>query len=69
MTPSREEYLYKLQDLSEHSHTGNYIAEVIGEVIEKIGPNKILAIVSDNASNVQNARKIIEEKYPNIKNV
>jgi len=69
MTPSREEYLYKLQDLSEHSHTGNYVAEVIGEIIERIGPNKISAIVSDNASNVRNARKIIEEKYPNIENV
>ena len=69
MTPSREEYLYKLQDLSEHSHTSNYIAEVIGEVIEKIGSNKISAIMSDNASNVQNTCKIIEEKYPNIENV
>ncbi|GBC35647.2 ribonuclease H-like domain-containing protein [Rhizophagus irregularis DAOM 181602=DAOM 197198] len=69
MTPSREEYLFKLQDLSDYSHTGNYVAEVIGEVIDKIGPNKISAVVSDNASNVRNARKIIEEKYPNIENV
>ena len=52
MTPSREKYLYKLVDLSEHSHTANYVAEVIEEVIEKIGPNKISAIVSDNAANV-----------------
>ena len=69
MTPSREEYLYKLVDLSEHSHTANYVAEVIKEVIEKIGPNKISAIVSDNAANVRNARRIIQEKYPNIENV
>ncbi|PKC53028.1 hypothetical protein RhiirA1_316561, partial [Rhizophagus irregularis] len=54
---------------SDYSHTGNYVAEVIGEVIDKIGPNKISAVVSDNASNVRNARKIIEEKYPNIENV
>lgn len=69
MTSSREEYLYKLVDLSEHSHTSNYIAEVIGEVIEKIGPNKISAVVSDNAANVRNAREIIQEKYPNIENI
>ena len=56
-------------DLSEHSHTANYVAEVIKEVIEKIGPNKISAIVSDNAANVRNARRIIQEKYPNIENV
>src|ERR1700728_5498891 len=58
MTPSRKEYLYKLADLSESSHTGNYLSEVIGEVIEKIGPNKISAIVSDNASNVRNAHEV-----------
>lgn len=69
MTPSREEYLYKLADLSENSHTGNYVAEVIGEIIEKIGPNKISAIVSDNAANVRNAREILQAKYPNIENV
>src|SRR5688500_13058199 len=69
MTPSRKEYLFKLQDLSDYSHTGNYITEVIGEVIDKIRPNKISAVVSNNALNVQNACKIIKEKYPNIENV
>ena len=69
MTPSREEYLYKLVDLSEHSHTANYIAEVTEEVIEKIGPNKISAIVSDNTINIRNAREILHEKYSNIKSV
>lgn len=69
MTPSRKEYLYKLVDLSDYSHTSDYLANVIGEVIEKIGSNKISAIVSDNASNVRNARKILQEKYPNIENV
>ena len=59
MTPSRKEYLYKLADLSESSHTGNYLSEVIGEVIEKIGPNKISAIVSDNASNVRNTGRTL----------
>ncbi|GBC53987.2 zinc finger BED domain-containing protein 1-like [Rhizophagus irregularis DAOM 181602=DAOM 197198] len=48
---------------------GNYVVEVIGEVIDKIGPNKISAVVSDNALNVRNACKIIKEKYPNIENV
>ncbi|CAJ0837947.1 13555_t:CDS:2, partial [Entrophospora sp. SA101] len=31
--------------------------------------NLTLAIVSDNASNVRNARAIIQQKYPNIENV
>ncbi|PKB98074.1 hypothetical protein RhiirA5_431992 [Rhizophagus irregularis] len=37
MTPSREEYLFKLQYLSDYSHIDNYIAES--------------AVVLDNASN------------------
>jgi len=69
MTPSRKEYLFKLADLSENSHTGNFLSEIIGEVIEKIGANKISAIVSDNASNVCSARQVIQNKYPNIENV
>lgn len=69
MTPSRKEYLYQLLDLSEVSHTAEYLAVVIEEIIESIGVNRISAIVSDNASNVQNTRAIIHEKYPNIENV
>lgn len=68
-TPSRKEYLYQLSDLSENSHTSTYLAEVIESVIDQIGANKIAAIVSDNASNVRNARELIQEKHPNIENI
>jgi hypothetical protein len=40
MTPTRKEYLFKLTDLSEESHTANYIFRVVSEIIDKIGPNK-----------------------------
>jgi hypothetical protein len=69
MTPSRKEYLYQLRDLSENSHTAEYLATIIEEAIEDIGANRISAVVSDNAANVKNARKIIHEKYPKIENV
>jgi hypothetical protein len=59
MTPTKEEYLYKLVDLSENSYTTNYVAQVVGEIIEKVGSNKISAIVSDNTANIRNARKIL----------
>nr|CAG8517339.1 15365_t:CDS:2 [Entrophospora candida] len=39
---------------------------VIEEVIESVGVNQISVIVSDNASNVQNAHAIIQQKYPYI---
>src|SRR3954466_1809943 len=66
MTPTSKEYLYKLVDLSENSHMANYVAQVVGEIIEKVGSNKISAIISNNAANIRNARKILQEKYPNI---
>ena len=69
MTPSRKEYLYQLSDLSENSHTAEYLATLIEDVIKDIGTDRFSAIVSDNAANVKNARKIIHEKYPKIENV
>ncbi|RIA78711.1 hypothetical protein C1645_842544 [Glomus cerebriforme] len=39
------------------------------EIIEQIGPEKFSAIVSDAEANIQNAHKIITEKYPNILNL
>ncbi|GET55701.1 ribonuclease H-like domain-containing protein [Rhizophagus irregularis DAOM 181602=DAOM 197198] len=69
MTPSRKEYLYQLSDLSENSHTAEYLVTVIEKVIEGIGEDRICAVVSDNAANVRNARKIIHENHPKIENV
>ncbi|PKC11809.1 hypothetical protein RhiirA5_497425 [Rhizophagus irregularis] len=37
MTLSRKEYLYQLSDLSENSHTAEYLIMVIEKVIEGIG--------------------------------
>ena len=39
------------------------------QVIEKIGPEKFSANVTDAGANVQAARRIISEKYPNILNI
>ena len=69
LTPMRKEYLYQLSDLSLDSHTAKYLAEKIEEVIKKVGPNRISAIVTDNAANIKKAREIITEKYPRIENI
>jgi hypothetical protein len=50
MTPSRKEYLYQLSDLSENSHTADYLTTVIEKVINDIGKDRICAVVSDNAA-------------------
>ena len=69
MTLTRKEYLYQLSDISEHSHTAEYLSSVIEKVIVDVGVNQISAIVSDNASNVRKTREIIHNKFPNIENV
>ena len=69
MTPSRKEYLYQLSDISEHSHTTKYLSSIIEKIITDIGVNQILAVVSDNMSNVRKAHKIIQDKFLNIENV
>ncbi|GBC25431.2 ribonuclease H-like domain-containing protein [Rhizophagus irregularis DAOM 181602=DAOM 197198] len=56
-------------DLSLDSHTVEYLAVQIEEVIKKVKPERISAIVLDNATNIRKARKIINEKYPKIESV
>jgi hypothetical protein len=69
LTPTNKEYVYQLSDLSSNSHTGQFIAEKIEKILDKVGPNKFSAIVSDNGSNVRRAREIIKSKFPSIENV
>ena len=65
----RKEYLYQLSDISEHSHTTEYLLLVIEKVIVDVGTNRISAVVSDNTLNVRKAREIIHNKFLNIENV
>jgi hypothetical protein len=69
ITPSRKEYLLRLEDLSRQRHTSSYLASVIEEAINQVGIEKIVAIVSDNTSNIAGARRIITENHPRILNV
>lgn len=69
LTPSRKEYLLRLEDLTQNSHTSEYLSNVIKDVIRQVGVNKIAAIVSDNAANVAGARQIVTDNYPSIINV
>ena len=55
--------------MSEERHTAEYLAEIIENLVNGIGVDRILVILSDNASNVRNACKIIQEKFPRIENI
>lgn len=61
--------MWCLKDLSSSSHTGEFLANTIEEIIDKFGPAKFSAIVTDSGANIRNARQIITEKYNNILNV
>ena len=45
------------------------LAKELEEIIEQIGVKRFSVIVSDAGANIQNAHKLIVEKYPNILNI
>jgi hypothetical protein len=45
---------------------GTFVAEGLIEVMEDIGPSKVIHIVLDGASNNAVAREILEHKYPHV---
>ena len=58
--------MVSLRNYSKESHTGEFLASEISDVIEKIGLDKFAAVVTDNAANCRVARKKIEENYNHI---
>jgi len=58
--------LVALYNYSIDSHTGEFLASEITDIMKRIGINKFAAIVTDNASNCRVARKKIEETFGHI---
>ncbi|RIB11952.1 hypothetical protein C2G38_2202073 [Gigaspora rosea] len=50
-----KEYLIALQNYSSNSHTSEFLAKEISDLVEKVGSEKFAAIVTDNASNCKYA--------------
>src|SRR5256714_15449765 len=65
-TKSEKEFIHSIQNLSKKTHTSQYIAKKIIEVIESVSPKKFSAVVSDNASSMVKAKKLVNKKYENI---
>ena len=64
--PKSKPIYYGFIDCKGTSQTGKQIAFDIIQVIEDIGHNKIVAVVTDNASNMRSSWQIIRNKYPHI---
>lgn len=50
----------------EKSHTGEFMAQKITEVVEKYGSSKFFSCIGDNAANMQSGLRLTAEKYPHI---
>ncbi|XP_040076165.1 zinc finger BED domain-containing protein 4-like [Ixodes scapularis] len=57
---------YSAVETEDHRHTGDYIAGEIVKVVEKIGTDKVFALVTDHASNMKAAWTIVSLRYPSI---
>ena len=64
--PSGKEYIHSLQDFSLYTHTADFIAREIIKVIEDVGAENFSSVVSDNASTMVAAKKLVNEKYSHI---
>ncbi|KAM0894150.1 hypothetical protein ACQ4PT_024652 [Festuca glaucescens] len=56
----------KSKEMSAVSHTSEVIFQLVDEGIEEIGPEHVVQVVTDNASNNMGAKKILLEKRPNM---
>src|SRR5438046_4944784 len=66
MTPDRKEIIHCIKDLSANSHTANFLADQLNEVITDVGAENFAAVVSDHASACTAAKKIISTRYKYI---
>jgi hypothetical protein len=66
ITPDRKEIIYSIKDLSANSHTANFLADQLNEVITNVGAENFAAIVSDHASACAAAKRIISTCHKHI---
>ncbi|XP_047326444.1 uncharacterized protein LOC124930127 [Impatiens glandulifera] len=51
---------------SDSAHTGDYIFEYVDKCIEDIGEDKVVQVVTDNALNNMEAKRLLKVKRPNV---
>lgn len=58
--------LYKTECTDANRHTSEYIAEELEKVIQEIGSEKVMGVVTDSAAAMEKARRLISSKYEYI---
>lgn len=59
-------YLYESIQAGSASQDGQYYFEKISKVIEEVGPEKVIAYVTDNASVMKKSWRLLQKKYPHL---
>ena len=54
------------KEMSDVSHTSEVIFELVDKAIDDLGPENVVQVVTDNASNNMGAKKLLLEKRPQI---
>src|SRR3954454_7035158 len=66
MMSDRKEIIHCIKDLSANSHTANFLADQLNEIITGVGAENFVAVISDHASACAAAKKIISIRYKHI---
>src|SRR5436305_1376077 len=61
MTPKRKEYLYQLSDISELSHTAEFITSIIKKILEEIVTSNRHLFSNDNIVRIINSRNFFSD--------
>lgn len=56
---------YEAIETKEESHTAKYIADKIGQVIDKVGPANVFGVCTDNASAMEAAWELLDQRFSN----
>lgn len=55
--------LWESIDTGTNSHTGQYYCDELSKAIDKLGPEKVMALVTDNASNMKLGWELLQQRY------
>ncbi|CAG8789178.1 3712_t:CDS:2, partial [Dentiscutata erythropus] len=66
ITNKRKQYVYSLQNFSKFSHMANFNAKKMIEILEKVGPEKFIAITTNAELAMMVAKRQVIEKYLKI---
>lgn len=61
-----EPFFYTSIDTGKETKTAAYLVSLIQPIIEELGPQRLTAVVTDNASNMDSFRSQLKAHYPHL---